>query len=133
MIHFELFYHMVHRSQFNPQTLFVYFRQRKKMYIYRYIPLSEKILNPPEIYTLIFKCKTSLNRRNSHLTVTASSCIHSYIKRKQYRKIPKINPAMFKPPKLGTQKNPPLNCPSKYKPPPLRGGACTWKLPSNTK
>ena len=26
----------------------------------------------------------------------------------------------------------PLNRPSKYKPPPPPGGACTWKLPSNT-
>ena len=30
---------------------------------------------------------------------------------------------MYKPPKPVTQKNPPLNRPSKYKPP----GACTWK------
>ena len=29
------------------------------------------------------------------------------------------------------KKNPPLNRPSKYKPP--GGGACTWKSPSNTK
>ena len=34
-----------------------------------------------------------------------------------YRKIPKISPSMYKPPKLVTQKSPPLNCPSKYKPP----------------
>ena len=34
-----------------------------------------------------------------------------------YRKIPKISPFMYKPPKLVTQKNPPLNRPSEYKPP----------------
>ena len=32
MIHFELFYHLVRRSQFNPQTIFVWFRQLKKAY-----------------------------------------------------------------------------------------------------
>ena len=32
MIHFELFYHLVRRSQFNPQTIFVWFRQLKKTY-----------------------------------------------------------------------------------------------------
>ena len=31
---------------------------------------------------------------------------------------------MYKPPKPVTQKNPPLNRPSKYKSP----GACTWKI-----
>ena len=31
---------------------------------------------------------------------------------------------MYKRPKPVTQKNPPLNRPSKYKPP----GACTWKI-----
>ena len=36
----------------------------------------------------------------------------------KYRKIQKISPSKFKPPKLVTQKkNPPLNCPSEYKPP----------------
>ena len=43
---------------------------------------------------------------------------------KEYRKIPKISPSMYKPPKLVTQKDPPLNSPSKYKLP----GACTWKI-----
>ena len=41
-----------------------------------------------------------------------------------YRKIPKISPPMYKPPQTGNAKNPPLNRPSKYKPP----GACTWKV-----
>ena len=36
---------------------------------------------------------------------------------KIYRKIPKINPSKYKPPKLVTQKTSPLNRPSKYKPP----------------
>ena len=36
-------------------------------------------------------------------------------------KIPKMSPSMHKPPKLVTQTPPPLNCPSKYKPPPPRG------------
>ena len=40
----------------------------------------------------------------------------------EYRKIPKISPSMYKPlqikaPQTGNAKNPPLNCPSKYKPP----------------
>jgi len=35
----------------------------------------------------------------------------------EYRKIPKISLSWYKPPKLVTQKNPPLNRPSKYKPP----------------
>ena len=35
----------------------------------------------------------------------------------QYRKIPKISPSMFKPPQTRNAKNPPLNRPSKYKPP----------------
>ena len=52
-----------------------------------------------------------------------------------YRKIPKINPSMYKPlqiqvPQTHNAKNPPLNRPPEYKPPP---GACTWKLASNTK
>ena len=34
-----------------------------------------------------------------------------------YRKIPKISPSMYKPSKLVTQKNRPLNRHSKYKPP----------------
>ena len=47
----------------------------------------------------------------------------------EYRKIPKISPSMYKPlqiqaPQTGNAKNPPLNRPSKYKPP----GACTWKI-----
>ena len=32
MIHFELFYQLVSRSQFNPQTLFAWFRQLKSTY-----------------------------------------------------------------------------------------------------
>ena len=35
---------------------------------------------------------------------------------------------MYKPPKPVTQKNPPLNCPSKYKPSPLPPGGCTRKI-----
>ena len=34
-----------------------------------------------------------------------------------YREIPKISPSMYKPPQTGNAKNPPLNGPSKYKPP----------------
>ena len=41
----------------------------------------------------------------------------------EYRKIPKISPSKYKPPKPVTQKNP-INRPSKYKPP----GACNWKM-----
>ena len=48
-----------------------------------------------------------------------------------YRKIPKISPSMYKPLQIqasqtGNAKHPPLNCSSKYKPPPP--GACTWKI-----
>ena len=32
MIHFELFYHLLRRSQCRPQTIFVQFRQLKKIY-----------------------------------------------------------------------------------------------------
>ena len=39
-----------------------------------------------------------------------------------YRKIPEISPSKYKPPKPVTQKNPPLNRPSKYSPPPPPGG-----------
>ena len=43
----------------------------------------------------------------------------------RHRKIPKISPSKYKPPKpVKPIKNPPLNHPSKYKPP----GACTWKI-----
>ena len=47
-----------------------------------------------------------------------------------YRKIPKISPSMYKPlqikaPHTGNAKNPSLNRPSKYKPPP---GACTFEI-----
>ena len=34
----------------------------------------------------------------------------------KYHKILKISPPKYQPPKSVTQKNPPLNCPSKYKP-----------------
>ena len=43
----------------------------------------------------------------------------------RYRKSPKISPSKYKPPKIVTQKNHPLNRPSEYKPPPTpppRGG-----------
>ena len=40
--------------------------------------------------------------------------IGKYLK---YRKIAKISPSMYKPSKIVTQKNPPLNRLSKYKPP----------------
>ena len=36
----------------------------------------------------------------------------------EYRKIPKINPSKYKPPKPVTQKNPPLNGPSLQDGPP---------------
>ena len=40
-----------------------------------------------------------------------------YVNDLAYRKIPKKGPSMYKPPKIVTQKNPPLNRPSEYKPP----------------
>ena len=41
----------------------------------------------------------------------------AYVNFKSYRKIPKISPSKYKLPKPVTQKNPPLNRSSKYKPP----------------
>ena len=38
---------------------------------------------------------------------------------------PYVSPSKYMLSKPVTQKNPPLNRPSKYKPP---GGACTWKI-----
>ena len=49
---------------------------------------------------------------------------------KVYRKIPKISLSKYKPPKLVAQKNPPLNCPSKYKP---SGGLYLESCPKKTK
>ena len=47
-----------------------------------------------------------------------------------YRKIPKISPSMYKPPKIVTQKTLREIAPPNISPP---RGACTWNLPSNTK
>ena len=51
----------------------------------------------------------------------------------KYRKIPKIGPSMYEPLQTRNAKNPPLNRP----PPPPQieapQGACTRKLPPNTK
>ena len=47
----------------------------------------------------------------------------------KFRKLAPQNLTLPPPAKLVTQKNLPLNRPSEYKP----LGACTWKLPSNTK
>ena len=49
---------------------------------------------------------------------------------KVYRKIPKISLSKYKPPKMVAQKNPPLNCPSKYKPP---GGLYLESCPKKNK
>ena len=43
----------------------------------------------------------------------------------EYRKIPKISPFKYKPPKLATQNTLRLIAPPNISPPPL--GACTWK------
>ena len=60
MIHFELFCHPVRRSQFNPQTIFVQFRQLKK-YILGIHP--EKIIIPApfhsKAFVLLYKFETS--------------------------------------------------------------------------
>ena len=49
----------------------------------------------------------------------------------KYRKIPKIDPSMYEPLQTRNAKNPPLNRP----PPQIEApqGACTRKLPPNTK
>ena len=51
----------------------------------------------------------------SGITLIQVRC--SLVRDFQYRKIPKISPSMYKPLKIITQKNPPLNRPSEYKPP----------------
>ena len=52
----------------------------------------------------------------------------------RYRKIPKISPSMYKPLQTGNAKKPPINRPSKHKPPPPRGGALLLeKLPLQRK
>ena len=49
------------------------------------------------------------------MRISFSLC--SALKKKDYRKIPKISPSKYNPPKLVRQKTPPLSTPSKYKPP----------------
>ena len=46
------------------------------------------------------------------------SQIYSHFHILKYRKILKISPSKYKPPQNHEAKNPPLNCPSEYKPPP---------------
>ena len=60
MIHFEHFYHLVRRIQFNPQTTFVYFRQLKK-YILGIHPKKIIILAPfhSKAFVLLYKFETS--------------------------------------------------------------------------
>ena len=60
MIHFELFYHLVRRFQFNPQTLFVQFRQLKN-YILGILPKKIIILAPfhSKAFVLLDKFETS--------------------------------------------------------------------------
>ena len=60
MIHFELFYHLVRRSQLNPQTIFVYFRQLENIYIGH---SSKNIIIPASFHSkafvLLYKFETS--------------------------------------------------------------------------
>ena len=60
MIHFELFYHLVRRSQFNPQTMSFKFRQLK-IYILGIHP--KKIIIPApfhsKAFVLLYKFETS--------------------------------------------------------------------------
>ena len=51
MIHLELFYHLVRRSQFNPQTIFVHFRQLKKKILGIHL---RKIIIPVPFYSKAF-------------------------------------------------------------------------------
>ena len=58
MIPFELFYHLVRTSQFSPQTIFVWFRQLKNIYIGH----SSKKDNHPfhsKAFVLLYKFETS--------------------------------------------------------------------------
>ena len=61
------------------------------------------------------------------LATPAATSIYPLTSTCRYRKIPKIGPSMYKPPKLVTQKAFRKITPSNISPP----GACTWKLPSN--
>ena len=74
-------------------------------------------VNHPLYFTLP---KLEEVQHNYHLRLGANYHVHAP---------PCISPSKYKPPKLVTQKNPPINHHSKYKPP----GACTRKLPSNSK
>ena len=62
MTHFELFYHLVLTSQFSPQTIFVWFRQLKKIYILGIHP--KKIIIPSIARLLYF---TNLRRAGRYL------------------------------------------------------------------
>ena len=58
--HFELFYHMLRRSQFSSQTMFLWFRQLEKIYILGIHP--KKIIVPfdhSKAFGLLYKFKTS--------------------------------------------------------------------------
>ena len=53
MIHFELFYHLVRRSQSTPKTIFVYFRQLKNiLYVLGIHP--KKIIIPASFHSKAF-------------------------------------------------------------------------------
>ena len=60
MIHFELFYHLVRRIQFNPPKKCVYFRQLKKIYV-GYSSKKDNHLAPfhSKAFVLLYKFETS--------------------------------------------------------------------------
>ena len=61
MIHFELFYHLLRRSQCRPQTIFVQFRQLNKIYILGIHP-KKRIIPAPfhsKAFELLYKLETS--------------------------------------------------------------------------
>ena len=60
MIPFEVFYQLVHRSQFNPQTIFVLFRQQNKKY-FRHSSKKDDHCGPfhSNAFVLLYKSETS--------------------------------------------------------------------------
>ena len=104
--------------------------------------LKENVLDPQPVITHIFsisfatqrvpKIRKTANGRLFNLVPRSPTAnrvrsgyeITGYSQDDEYRKIPKISPSKYKPPKPVTQKNPPLSAPPNISPP----GACTWKV-----
>ena len=73
--------------------------------------------------------KYSRTSTNGHLKQRPLVQVDKLARWYKYRKIPKISPSKYKPPKLVTQKSPPLNRPSVYEVKQTKNG----KFPSSYK